>query len=58
VLAEPRVLDRGVRGDEVEQHAQASRVRLADEAVEILEAPENGVDGRVVGDVVAEVGER
>ena len=58
VLAEPRVLDRGVRGDEVEQQLQAAVVSLSDELVEVVHRPEDGIDRGVVRDVVAEVGER
>ena len=58
VLAEPRVLDRGVRGDEVEQQLQAAVVCFADEIVEVIHRPEDGIDRGVVRDVVAEVGER
>src|SRR6266487_4582892 len=58
MLPEPRVLDRGVTGDHVEQDAEAALVRRGDELVEVLERAELGVDRGVVRDVVAEVGER
>ena len=58
VLTEPGMRDRRVAGDEVEQDAEASLVRRRDERVEVVERPEDRVDRRVVGDVVAEVRER
>src|SRR3954451_22849906 len=41
--------------DEIEDDADAARVRLLDEAIEIVIAAEQGVDGRVVADVIADV---
>ena len=52
VLAEPRVLDRPVAGDEVEQHAQPERVRGVAEVGE-----RRGVDRREPEGVDAEPGE-
>jgi hypothetical protein len=47
-----------VAGNDVHQHAQAALARLGQEAVEVLERPKDGIDALVVGDVVAEVGQR
>ena len=46
----------GVVGDEVEDDSEVAGVGLMEEFVEIGEGAEDGVDGGVVGDVVAEVG--
>ncbi len=48
----------GVVGDEVENKAQAASVDSGDEAVEVGEGAEEGIDVAVIGDVVAEVGHR
>jgi hypothetical protein len=55
---EPRVLVGGVVGDEVDQQLHAAVVARAEQAVEVVERPEQGIDVAVVGDVVAEVGHR
>ncbi len=55
---EPLVLVGGVVRDEVDDDAQAQRVRVADQRVGVQQAAEHGVDGPVVGDVVAGVGLR
>ena len=55
---EPRVLVGGVVGDPVEDDPDAAGVGIGQEAVEVIEGPEEGVDGAVVADVVAEVGHR
>ncbi|HEX4745370.1 MAG TPA: hypothetical protein VFU99_00675 [Gaiellaceae bacterium] len=54
-LAEPRVLIRGVVGDEVEEDANSARPRLRHQPVEVGERPEIRVDADVVRDVVAPV---
>ncbi len=53
---EPGVLVGAVVGDEVEDQLQAAGVRGGDQAVEVGERAEEGIDAGVVGDVVAEVG--
>lgn len=53
---EPRVLARGVGGHPVEDHPDPPRVGVGEQAIEVLEAAEQGVDVAVVGHVVAEVG--
>ena len=58
VLAEPRVLDRGVVRDPVEQDPEAPVVGLGDEGVGVGQGAEDRVDVAVVADVVAEVGHR
>ena len=55
-LLEPRVRLRRVVRDHVDDHAEPERVGPLDEAVEVGERPELGVDGAVVRDVVPEVG--
>src|SRR5947209_3743187 len=57
-LREPGVLVRAVVRNEVEDHAQPAAVRGGDQRVEVGEGPEERVDIRVVGDVVAEVRHR
>ena len=52
------MLDRGVARHEVHEQAESAVVAGADERVEVGERPERGGDIGVVGDVVAEVGER
>src|ERR1043166_8762571 len=52
---EPRVLVRAVVRDEVEDQLEAARMRSAHQAVEILQRAEEGVNGGVVRDVVAEI---
>ena len=44
--------------DEVEQHADAARVGLVEEPVEIGQGPEERIDVPIVGDVIPEVGHR
>ena len=44
-----------VVGNPVDDHAQAARVRLGEQAVEVGERPEQRIDVAVVGDVVAVV---
>ena len=58
MLAEPGVGDRGVAGNEVEQHLQAPRMGGAQQVPHVGEGAEVGVDGHVVRDVVAPVGQR
>ena len=58
VLPEPRVLDRGVVRDVVEDQPQPEPMRLLRQRVEVGERAEARVDVAVVGDVVAEVGHR
>ncbi len=55
VLAKPGVLDRGVRDDQVGEQADSPAVALLDQVVEVLERAVDGVDRRVVADVVAAV---
>jgi hypothetical protein len=55
---EPRMLVGRVVDDELGDHADAARVRLADEAVEILERAVTRMDSLVIRDVVAVVAER
>ena len=57
-LREPRMLDRGVARDQVEQQPQPARVAGGHERVEVGERPVLGRDIGEIGDVVAEVGER
>ena len=52
---EPVVLVGGVVDDEFGDDPQAALLGLLDEALEILHGPEIGIDGAVVGDVVAVV---
>ena len=52
---EPAVGVAGVVHDEVEDDPHAAPMRLRDEPVEIGLAPEQRIDARMVGDVVAEV---
>ena len=58
MLAKPRVLDRGVAGDEVHEQPQPALVGGRHERVEVGERAVGRVDVRVVGDVVAQVGQR
>ena len=58
MVAEPGVLDRCVAGDEVEQHLQAALVGRRHQPVEVGQRAEHRVDVRIVGHVVAEVGQR
>src|SRR5438045_2899709 len=44
--------------DEIEQHADAERMRGGEQRVELLERPKQGGDASIVRDVVAEVGHR
>jgi len=55
---EQRVRRRAVVGDEVDQHPETQAVRGGDEGVGLLQGPEAGIDGAVVGHVVAPVGHR
>jgi hypothetical protein len=55
MLAEPRVLDRGMAGHQVEEHAQAALACARHEAVEVRQRAEDRVNVLVVGHVVAEV---
>jgi hypothetical protein len=57
MLAEPRVLDRRVRRDQIEQDAETAFVRRGHQRVEVAERAELRVDRRVVRNVVAEVRE-
>ncbi len=57
-LAKPVVLDRRVAQHLVDHHLETQAVRLGEQRVEIRERAEQGIDGAVVGDVVAEVGHR
>jgi hypothetical protein len=52
---EPRVLAGGVVRHQVDDELEAQLVGLADQLVGIAEITEEGVDGAVVGDVVARV---
>ena len=52
---EPRVLVRGVVHHQVHHEFHAPYVRVAQQRVELLHRPEQGVDAAVVGDVVAVV---
>ena len=54
-VAEPRVLVGGVVRDEVEPDLDVSHARVGDQRVEVVERAVVGVDGAVVGDVVAPV---
>ena len=54
-LLEPRVLVGGVVGDEVDDHLEAVRVRVLDQAARVVERAEQRVDPDVVADVVAAV---
>ncbi len=54
-LHEPGVLVRGVVGHQVEDDAQAAAVGLGQQAVEVGQRAEQGVDVAVVGHIVAEV---
>ena len=58
VAREPRVRDRRVVRDDVDEDAQAECVRIGDERVEVGERPEERVDVDVVRNVVAVVGAR
>ena len=51
-------LVRGVVRDVVQDHPDAAAVRPGDEEVEALKGAEEGIDARMVGNVVAEVGHR
>ena len=55
---EPLVLVRGVVRHDVDDDLQVVLVGGPDQGVEVVEGPELRVDGTVVGDVVAPVGER
>lgn len=57
-LLEPFVLVGAVVGNEVHDDPQVQRVRFADDGVGVVQGAEHGVDGPVVGDVVAGVGLR
>ncbi len=54
----PRMLVRGVVGDQVQDDPQAEAMDLGDEGLRLGEIAEEGGDVAVVGDVVAAVGER
>ena len=45
----------GVVHDEIEDHADASSMALLDQAIEVGQGPEDGVDRRVIRHVVAAV---
>jgi hypothetical protein len=45
----------GVVHDQVEDHPDPPRVGLVNEAVEVVVGPEQRIDRRVIGDVVAQV---
>jgi hypothetical protein len=49
------VLAAGVVGDQIQQHADVAVACLGDEAVQIGESAEIGVDVAVVADVIAPV---
>ena len=55
---EPRVLVGDVVRDDVDDRADAELERLGDERLRLGERAERRVDGAVVGDVVAAVGQR
>ena len=55
---EPRVLPGAVVGNEIDEHADAERVSLADHRVGIVERAEVGVDVAVIGHVVSAVEQR
>src|SRR6202011_6336430 len=55
---EPVVLVGGVVDDEFGDDAQAPPLGFDDEAAEILHGPEIGIDGAVVGNVVAVIAAR
>lgn len=55
---EPGVLVRHVVGDDVDDGADAEETGLGDQLLRLGKGAEGGVDGAVVGDVVAAVGER
>src|SRR6185437_3412746 len=57
-FAEPDMLGRSVAADEVDQHLEAERMGARQEAVEILDRAEDGIDGAMIGDVVAEIAHR
>ena len=57
-VEEPRVVRRGVVGDEVQQDPDPALVCRGDQRVEVRQGAEHGIDVAVVGDVVAEVAHR
>jgi hypothetical protein len=52
------MLVRGVIDDEFGDHPQAAPLGFDDEAAEILHGAEIGIDGAVIGDVVAVIAAR
>src|SRR5215218_890207 len=58
VLAEPRVLDRRVARDHVEEDSEPALVGHGQQRVEVPQGPVHAVYVGVVADVVAQVGER
>ena len=52
---EPGMVGRAVVGHHVHQHPQTEAMRLGDDAVEVGQRAVGGVDGAIVGDVVAVV---
>ena len=57
-VEEPGVLVGRVVGDPVEDQLDAEGMGIGQEVVEVVERPEEGIDGTEVADVVAEVGHR
>ena len=55
--AEPCVLVRDVVGDDVDDRPNTQLPGPGDEGLGLLEGPERGIDGPIVGDVVAAVSE-
>jgi hypothetical protein len=55
---EPRVLVGGVIDDQLREDADVMRVRGIDELLEMIQRAVDGIDGRIVGDVVAVVTQR
>src|SRR3569623_972892 len=52
---EPGMVARRVIWHEIENELEANVVQLRDEAIEIVKAAEGGIDGAVIGDVIAQV---
>ncbi len=57
-LAEPRMLVRGVIERDVEDDAHAALMRGADQVLEVGHRPVVGIDGAIVGHVVAVIARR
>jgi len=49
------VLVRGMVRDEIQDDPDVPVMQFVDQAIEIIEASKNGIDGTVVGGIVAEV---